>query len=311
MSFLWFLSSQSVRWLIQLFHFFHCFPGWDEIDPIKYYIYGPSLFFFVRFALHPFTLIKTRLQMQKAITGKDEGHHMVQYKGAMDAVQKIVRYEGVRALYKGFGVATLGMLSGQLYITWYEMIRKEITEINDKFKLIGRANFDFARNGLAGGTASLLSQLIVVPVDIVSQKRMVHTGLPQKLAGECIGHMSVMEMCRHILKTDGISGFYKGLGASFAVNAPSSAVWWGSYGYFRDRMMTKSREGALMFRPSTMAVEATAGACAGVVSTILTNPMDVARTRLQVEGRINDGATLFSTVRCMPKNSLAHSSPLF
>lgn len=273
--------------------------GWDEIDPVKYYFISPALFFCVRFSLHPFTLIKTRLQMQRMITSGSEGLHMVQYKGTFDALQKITRYEGVRALYKGFGVATLGMISGQIYITTYERIRQQIADANDELQLVGVDHIDFVRNGLAGGTSSLLAQLIVNPVDIVSQKRMMHTGLAHKLPGGCMGHLSVFEMIKLIMKKDGLRGFYKGLGASVAVNAPSSAVWWGSYGYFRDRMLKKVKEGTLEFQIPRMVVEAGAGASAGVVSTILTNPMDVARTRLQVEGRIKDGNSLASTLRLM------------
>jgi hypothetical protein len=90
-------------------------------------------------------------------------------------------------------------------------------------------------------------------------------------------------MARDIYHRDGLRGFYKGFGASLAVNAPSSAIWWGTYGYFREYFFTVAgvRE-RNRHQPSSRALEAVAGASAGIVSTILTNPMDVARTRLQV-----------------------------
>jgi solute carrier family 25 protein 44 len=149
------------------------------MDKTKYYLYGPSLFFLVRASLHPFSLVKTRLQMQRSITSVDGSHHMVQYAGTFDAFRKIVKYEGFPALYKGFGVSTLGMIAGQLYITSYEIIRAYLVKVNDRFGLFGEKHIDVARNTIAGGVSSLLSQMIVVPVDVVSQKRMMYTGLAQ------------------------------------------------------------------------------------------------------------------------------------
>jgi solute carrier family 25 protein 44 len=106
---------------------------------------------------------------------------------------------------------------------------------------------------------------------------------PQRLPGGCIGGLSLPEMARDIYRRDGVRGFYKGFGASLAVNAPSSAIWWGTYGFFRDYFFRLAGIDAVSTqRPSGRALEALAGASAGVVSTILTNPMDVARTRLQV-----------------------------
>lgn len=38
------------------------------------------------------------------------------YRGTLDAFYKIARYEGFRALYKGFLPATLGIGAGQMYV---------------------------------------------------------------------------------------------------------------------------------------------------------------------------------------------------
>lgn len=84
-----------------------------------------------------------------------------------------------------------------------------------------------------------------------------------------------------------------GFGASLSVYAPSSAIWWGSYNYFRENL---ARRNFFNDKVSFRVLEAFSGASAGIVATVLTNPMDVARTRLQVEGRAQDGSTLRSTL---------------
>mmetsp|Transcript_55482 Transcript_55482/g.129872 ORF Transcript_55482/g.129872 Transcript_55482/m.129872 type:complete len:329 (-) Transcript_55482:5-991(-) len=265
--------------------------SWADMDKTKYYFYGPSFFFCVRFALHPFTLVKTRLQMQKqpgnAVCEMDK----IRYRGTMDAFRKILRHEGIPGLYKGFGISSVGILSGQVYITTYEFLRMEFMELKAVPGLdhLADAKFNFIRNAIAGGCASLFSQTIVVPIDIVSQKRMVYTGLVQGEAN--IG--SIRSMASDIMRKDGIRGFYKGFGASLSVYAPSSAIWWGSYSYFREHLLRFNRH---QDQVRGRMLEACAGASAGIVATVVTNPMDVARTRLQVGGKARDGGTLRSTL---------------
>jgi hypothetical protein len=64
---------------------------WDDLDKKKYLIINPALFFFVRFALYPTSLVKTRLQVQ----GRDGA-----YKGTFHAFRSIFRQEGIRGFYK-------------------------------------------------------------------------------------------------------------------------------------------------------------------------------------------------------------------
>lgn len=67
------------------------------------------------------------------------------------------------------------------------------------------------------------------------------------------------------------------------VYAPSSAIWWGSYGFIRRKLHHLSI--VCNFNASKHNLQATSGALAGIVATLATNPIDVARTRLQVEVR--------------------------
>jgi len=60
--------------------------------------------FFVRGTVHPLSLVKTRLQMQRnhvkgALEASGDYRH-ARYKGTFDAFSKIVRHEGVRGLFK-------------------------------------------------------------------------------------------------------------------------------------------------------------------------------------------------------------------
>jgi solute carrier family 25 protein 39/40 len=66
------------------------------------------------------------------------------------------------------------------------------------------------------------------------------------------------------------------------VYAPSSAIWWGSYGFIRRRL---NQIVFLTNNASSYTLQAASGAMAGIVATLATNPIDVARTRLQLNQR--------------------------
>lgn len=92
--------------------------SYDDLDKFKYYTIGPACAFCCRFALFPFSLVKTRLQMQRghaspaaAGLGTAKAADALRYNGTFDAFGKILRHEGPRGLFKGFGVSCIGMTS--------------------------------------------------------------------------------------------------------------------------------------------------------------------------------------------------------
>ena len=194
-----------------------------DLDKFKYYTIGPACAFCCRFVLYPFALVKTRLQMQKggvgdkvktmdtAAPGKAvaAATNCIRYKGTFDAFGKILRHEGARGLFKGFGVSCVGIISGQMYITTYELVRQEAKRMNDRHEIFSSVAIDVIRNAVAGGTASLLGQTLVVPVDIISQKQMMMSKEKHPL--------SIVEISRSILQQEGVMGFYRGFFASVMV----------------------------------------------------------------------------------------------
>nr|TKS00553.1 hypothetical protein D5086_0000181840 [Populus alba] len=108
-------------------------------------------------------------------------------------------------------------------------------------------------------SASLCSQAVFVPIDVISQKLMVqgYSGHEKYNGG--------LDVARKIIRTDGIRGFYRGFGLSVMTYSPSSAVWWASYGSSQ-RIIWRLLE------------ELSRGATASCITT----PLDTIKTRLQV-----------------------------
>jgi solute carrier family 25 protein 44 len=230
-------------------------------------------------------LIKTRLQVQQRL---GNGSHRA-YAGSWDALRSIVREEGARGLFRGFGTNTLNLAVGQLYISMYEMLRAP--------GMIHPALSTEARTFLAAATSVVVSQLVGNPIDVVAQRLMVQrhikdlVGSPEAAAAMGHGPVSVM---RAVWEKDGLRGFYRGFGVSVLQNAPSSASWWTSYSIYRRWMLHRT----LAWRRSLRAggddraagwvvrgCETLSGSMAGVTIAVLANPLDVIRSRVQVEGR--------------------------
>lgn len=241
---------------------------WDELDKKKYYLYGASMQLSVRLFIYPPMLVKTRLQLQR---GKNV------YKGTYDAIKKIFRYEGgIRGFYKGFGITTLFIFSGQVYISVYELVRKNLIGYNDVTK-----------SAMAGVGASLAAQTITVPIDVVSQMLMIQgqhgrllkhkTSAVGDIEGMSNRYHGTVKTIQNIYRHGGVKGFYRGFLASLSTYAPSSAVWWGSYNGF-----TVLYDSVTPINTPPIFIQSIAGGCAAIVSSVLTNPFDVLRTRLQV-----------------------------
>nr|XP_057901889.1 solute carrier family 25 member 44-like [Doryrhamphus excisus] len=245
---------------------------WEDLDKRKFYSFGVFITLSIRATVYPATLIRTRLQVQR---GKSL------YSGTFDAFVKILRAEGVRGLYRGFMVNTFTIISGQAYITTYELVRKYVSNYSDD---------NTVKSLVAGGAASLVAQSITVPIDVVSQQLMMQgqgehlsrfrphsqsdTGKPKRVFGH------TRSIVAQIFAADGLPGFYRGAVASLLTYIPNSAVWWPFYHFYAEQLSNMA--------PSAcphLVLQAMAGPLAAATASTVTNPMDVVRARVQVEGR--------------------------
>ncbi|RLN87580.1 hypothetical protein BBJ28_00005886 [Nothophytophthora sp. Chile5] len=256
--------------------------SWDEIDKLKYYIVGPTMFLAVRAAVYPSNLVKTRLQVQSRAKPL--------YSGTFNAFSTILRQEGARGLYKGFGASTANVITGNLYISVYEKSRKafkdhsstRLIDVPSVTNQVGEKGANFA----GGAFASLISQTVVVPLDIVSQRMMLN-GQGQDVRKTRERAKGFVAVTKQVFRAEGIRGFYRGYFPSIATYAPSSSIWWGSYGllvpmYYN---LMKSWQTDPFWKQGTlenMVAQGLSGASAGIITGIITNPMDIVRTKAQV-----------------------------
>ncbi|XP_026993004.1 solute carrier family 25 member 44b [Tachysurus fulvidraco] len=246
---------------------------WEDLDKRKFYSFGVFMTMTIRATVYPAMLIRTRLQVQKGKT---------LYSGTYDAFRKILSAEGIRGFYRGFMVNTFTLISGQAYITTYEVVRKYVSKYSKD---------NTVKSLVAGGSASLVAQSITVPIDVISQQLMMQgegqhlTRFKVKSNATCGAKQSVSfgqtrDIIGQIFAADGFRGFYRGYVASLLTYIPNSAVWWPFYHFYAEQLSKMA--------PSDcphLVLQAMAGPLAAATSSTVTNPMDVVRARVQVEGR--------------------------
>ncbi len=248
---------------------------WDDLDKRRYYVIGPSLFLFVRAFIYPFTFIKTRLFMQQQNSI---------YNGTFDAFRKVIKYEGMLGLYRGFNVSILGLAAGQMYITTYELTRSQLTGYSTEVKGL-----------IAGAVATCVGQTVTVPIDVLTQHLMMDgqvTTATTRLRAryvvvkntdyvipeQKVRLRSGLTIARDMFQREGLRGFYRGYGVSLLTYAPNSALWWSIYG---GTFRLNIEHGVTELFPVPV-IQAYCGVVSAVVASILTNPLDVIRTRYQV-----------------------------
>jgi len=260
---------------------------WEMLDKRWFYPASMMSSFTVRCFLYPLTLIRTRLQVQQ---------HNAVYKGTIDAYRQILKTEGFRGLYRGFWISAFQMVSGVCYVSTYEMVRHQLekNQVRDnKIKAL-----------VGGSCASVVGQTVIVPFDVISQHLMV-LGLPQR-AQPCKASprgappvsqapnnspltistqgrsksQITWDIIRTIYHRDGFRGFYRGYVAALCNYVPSSASWWTFYSLYQEMFLRVERETGLV--PHT-AVQCSAAVLSGCTTAVITNPLDLIRTRVQVQ----------------------------
>eukprot|EP00475_Leptophrys_vorax_P002296 TRINITY_DN11290_c0_g1_i4.p1 TRINITY_DN11290_c0_g1~~TRINITY_DN11290_c0_g1_i4.p1 ORF type:complete len:378 (-),score=74.17 TRINITY_DN11290_c0_g1_i4:804-1937(-) len=248
--------------------------GYKDMDMAKLSVIMPLGSTAIRIFTYPPSLIKTRMMANLPVGA-------VAYRNTRHAFFDIVRNEGFPALYRGFLTASMNIPLGTIYVSTMEISKDWLV---DNTSLTNR---DSLTSFLAAATASSFTQTFGVPIDVVTQRRML---IRSRNSG-----ISAREIIGEIYRTEGILGFYRGYVASLLCFVPHSAILWSIYSHSRHFLRSQLKE---TDNPLTRAilvghwnvqealVTAGSGFFAGLSTSMLTNPLDVIRTRQQTQAEV-------------------------
>jgi solute carrier family 25 protein 44 len=88
-----------------------------------------------------------------------------------------------------------------------------------------------------------------------------------------------------VVRSEGVRGLYRGFGAALVTYVPLSASAWSTYEASKRWIVESGATTAPGAHPleDRVAVHAAAGIAAGIVSTVVTHPLDLAKTRIQTQ----------------------------
>ena len=207
----------------------------------------------------------------------------------MDALWRTFRTEGVRGLYRGFGAILVGGTPGtMLYLCSYELCKVRLGALLDDDDVAkgGGGGREFALHFSCGMLAETIACVIYVPVDVVKERMQVQHSSMLNMQGQY--YSDSWDALKQIMKTEGVSGIYRGYAATLASFGPFSALYFVFYERFkhwtRQRLAKSDPAITTLDNPEIPFAFTLISSCsAGVLASWLTSPLDMAKLRLQIQ----------------------------
>jgi len=206
--------------------------------------------------MFPVDSIKTRMQVFATSPA-------AVYTSMGNAVSRISSTEGVRALWRGVSSVILGAGPAHaVHFGTYEAV-KELAGANE-------AGNHWVATSLAGASATIASDALMNPFDVIKQRMQVHKSQ----------FRSVFTCARVVYRTEGLNAFYVSYPTTLTMTVPFTAVQFTVYEHLK-KLLNPSG----VYSPTTHMI---AGGLAGGVAAGVTTPLDVAKTLLQTRGSSSD-----------------------
>ncbi|CCH46553.1 Calcium-binding mitochondrial carrier protein [Wickerhamomyces ciferrii] len=132
--------------------------------------------------------------------------------------------------------------------------------------------FDSIYNFTLGSIAGAIGATIVYPIDLIKTRMQAQRVLIYKSSLDCFVK---------VLSKEGLRGLYSGLGPQLVGVAPEKAIKLTVNDLARSFFTNK------VTKTITTPLEVLSGACAGACQVVFTNPLEIVKIRLQVQGDYN------------------------
>ncbi|GIL48205.1 hypothetical protein Vafri_4889 [Volvox africanus] len=242
--------------------------------------------------LHPFDVIKTRLQVQDGASLA-----VPQYRNAIDAARSVLAQEGWRSFYKGLTPALIGSgVSWAAYFAIYEAVKAWHCRWQERDRLSPAWNMASAAQ--AGAMVCLLTNPIWLVKTRLQLQRLPLASAPAAAGVAAAGaavhrivpYNGFLDAMIRIGREEGLRGYYKGLGPSLVLQTMHGAVQFAVYDelkYFASRLGRSAEETDRQLGSGELSLFA---ASSKLTASVTTYPSQVVRSRLQQ--RMDDGRTL-------------------
>lgn len=234
--------------------------------------------------------------LEMALPPPQQPSRVLEYKGTWDVMYKVVRHEGVRRLWRGTNAALImSVPTVGIYLPVYDVLRDALEIAPDGSR---RRTAPFAPL-LAGAIARSLACVICAPLELARTRMQA-----EMLAAEGGSKGMLSTMAEVVASTAAgpgsarrrIGSLWTGVGAQLARDVPFSAICWATLEPARRELLRMAGPDAGI--GLVLAANFGAGLVAGSLAAAVTCPLDVAKTRRQIEMDPLKGAQM-STLRTL------------
>ncbi|KAK9078483.1 hypothetical protein SSX86_002540 [Deinandra increscens subsp. villosa] len=196
----------------------------------------------------PIDVVSQRLMVQGGNSAHTSSLSAVRYNGGIDAFTKIIQTDGVRGLYRGFGISILTYApSNAVWWAAYSMAHRAIWGGIGCYCLKKEGNGGggvgftpdskavVAVQGVSAAMASGFSAVVTMPLDTIKTRLQVLDGEGSN------GKASIRQTIRNLVKEGGLSACYRGLGPRWASMSMSATTMITTYEYLK-RLSTKNQD---------------------------------------------------------------------
>uniref|UniRef100_A0A8C9AL99 Solute carrier family 25 member 45 n=1 Tax=Prolemur simus TaxID=1328070 RepID=A0A8C9AL99_PROSS len=213
---------------------------------------------------HPFDTVKVRLQTQTT------------YQGIVDCMVKIYRHESLLGFFKGmsFPIASIALVNSVLFGVYSNSLLA-LTATAHRERRAQPPSYTHVF--IAGCTGGFLQAYFLAPFDLIKVRLQNQTEPRAQLGGSSPQYRGPMHCAASIFQKEGPRGLFRGAWALTLRDTPTVGIYFVTYEVLC-RQCTPERQ-----NPSSATV-LVAGGFAGITSWVAATPLDVIKSRMQMDG---------------------------
>ncbi|BFZ53420.1 hypothetical protein PYCC9005_000443 [Savitreella phatthalungensis] len=235
----------------------------EPLSPFGDAIAGALGAVFANAVVYPLDIVKTRLQVQRQSNrdnpAKDgsRSHPDEHYANALDAIQKMLKKDGITGLYAGIAGGLVGTASQNFaYFYWYTFVRDFYTA---RYPVISTA-----MELVLGAAAGALATIFTIPLSVCTTRQQTASKARRR---------GLIATALEVINEDGITGLWRGLRPSLVL-CVNPAITYGLFQILKKRMVGE------VAKP-TPGQAFLIGAISKTVATVVTYPYIMAKVRMQ------------------------------
>ncbi|KAI8921004.1 mitochondrial carrier domain-containing protein [Powellomyces hirtus] len=228
--------------------------------------------------LQPLDLVKTRLQQEthtlfKSVAGGGQGLRRVTL---WSVASGVVATDSVSGLWRGTWPTILRNVPGSaLYFACLEQTRRALRAVN----IVGApvTITPGTINLISGATSRVMVGMLMMPITVIKVR----------YESNMYRYTSVLAATRGIVREHGIRGLFAGSGATILRDAPHAGLYVFFYEHSKDILKAAFPRSLNSSSNNNTLIHTTSACVSGVAATVVTNPFDVVKTRMQLNPREN------------------------